>query len=381
MIILKIAYHHRTSGKGAAGIHIKEIVRAFNRLGHETTVISLTGKRNNNQKVKTNNKFNNINKFILKLLKKIFVIIYNFPGYFYLLFKSKKRKVDFIYERYSLYNYVGILVSQRLNIPLVLEVNAPFAHETEEHEQPPFPKLAKKIEINIFEKADLIIVISKSLKNYLEKLGIAPNKIFIMHNGVNFEKFNWKVSKKKVINKYKNNNKTVVGFVGGLEPHHGLKLLFNAVNKLKEKDKVVLLIVGDGSYRNELEQLSNKLGIKSVFTGEISHEEVPKYISAMDITVKPDANPYCSPMKIFEYMAMKKPILACKTKSVEEIITNGFNGVLVNPNSNSIKEGLENLIHEKKLRNEISENGYKYVKEKFSWEKNAEKVIELVQDI
>ena len=188
---MKIAYHHRTKGKGAQGIHIREILEAYRELGHQVEILSLTNKNPGQHQSSEADSEGKNNKISLSvLLKKCFVLLYNIPGYLYLRSKLNKNGFDFIYERYSLYNYAGVKAAKKTGLPLVLEVNSPYAHKIEEYEKPLFHDFAKKVEKKIIKEADIVITVSKSLRNYLSDMGIDKDKITVLHNGVNFNKFN-----------------------------------------------------------------------------------------------------------------------------------------------------------------------------------------------
>lgn len=370
---MNILYHHRTRGEGAEGIHIKEIFNAFKRNGHNIEMVSLTNKNlvSNKEKLINKKEYNYFKEKMIKVLRKVFALTYNIPGYLTLK-KRMSQDTDFIYERYSLYNVAGTMISKKFDIPLILEVNAPYAHEIEEHEKPLFPKFAKKIEKKVFNEAYRIIVVSESLKKYLLRLGVNDEKIIVMHNGVDFKRFNPSISGEKVRKKYSLENKQIIGFIGGLEPHHGLVQLLEAAENLDSNAS--LLLVGSGSLEADLKDIATDRAIDVIFTGRIPHDEVPEHIAAMDICIKPDANPYCSPMKIFEYMAMKKPIIAGDTSSVREIL-NDKKSLLVQPSPIDIKNAIDKLINDEGLKKDLSSNAYSHLVENYSWDKNVINVI------
>ncbi len=371
---MHIIYHHRTRAMGAEGIHIREIYRAFERNGHSVELVSLTNKgvvEEANTKGGNKREYSHLKEFFVKLSRKPFALLYNIPGVLYLYMKISQ-SVDFIYERYSLYNISGVLVAKLKKIPLVLEVNAPYAYEVEEHELPLFPNFAKKVEKMIFREAHRIIVVSESLKNYLCKLDVPEHKIMIMHNGVDFSKFDLTIKGDRVRKMYSLENKTVIGFIGGLEPHHGLIKLIDGIANIKVS--VSLLLVGSGSLERELKEKVRVNEIDAIFTGRVLHEEIPEYIAAMDICIKPDANPYCSPMKIFEYMAMNKPIIAGDTPSIREVLSDE-RAILIKPTAVEIRKSIEILVNNRVLSDTISLNAYNYVRDNFSWDKNVKKVI------
>ncbi len=370
---MNIVYHHRTRGIGAEGVHIREIYQAFIRQGHHIKMVSLTNKNVVEKEVmgEKKNRYSKGILFLIRAARKKLAILYNLPGTMY-LFMRTDRKTDFIYERYSLYNLAGIIVSRIRKIPLILEVNAPYAFEVEEHEMPLFPRLAQYTEKWIFHQSTMIIVVSHSLKQYLVDLGIAEKKIVVQTNGVDLTVFDYTIQGDAVRQQYGLQHKKVVGFIGGLAAHHGLLLLLEA---LKTSNlEVSLMLVGSGSLEQELKKKAKEYNIDAIFPGRIPHERIPAYIAAMDICIKPDANPYCSPLKIFEYMAMKKPIIAVDTPSIREILHKDT-ALLIHPVEDEIRQAITYLFSHPKRAKELSDQAYQDVLLHFSWDKNAQEVI------
>ena len=126
-----------------------------------------------------------------------------------------KEKFDFIYERYSLFNYSGIALSKQFNIPHILEINSPLVIEHTRMVGMELKNIAKQIEQNIFKESDSLIVVSKYLKKYCTEQGIPNVKIILLPNGVDTKKFKASKSDRTKLRKELNlQNKTVIGFIG-----------------------------------------------------------------------------------------------------------------------------------------------------------------------
>jgi glycosyltransferase involved in cell wall biosynthesis len=102
---------------------------------------------------------------------------------------------------------------------------------------------------------------------------------------------------------------------------------------LQARADAAFLLVGDGEHRGDLESACRAEGLlgRVRFTGRKAHAQVPPLVAAMDIAVLPDSNGYGSPMKLFEYLAMGKAVVAPRVGPVEEIVRDGENGLLVPP--------------------------------------------------
>ena len=84
-----------------------------------------------------------------------------------------------------------------------------------------------------------------------------------------------------------------------------------------------LLVVGDGPARAALEERARDLGVATRvrFTGVVRREEIPALVSAFDIALQPAANPYASPLKLFEYLALGRAIVAPDQPNIREVLT------------------------------------------------------------
>lgn len=382
---MNILYHHRTQASGAAGHHIREMVKAFRDLGHSVDIVSPPGVKGSFEKNLGSQKKNRY--AIPQFLFELFEIFYNFVAFVKLQGQLKKKKYSLIYERYAIFNVAGILAAKINHKPIIIE--ASFTSKADV-----FPKrtklltpLAYRIDKLIFNRADGIVVVSSVLKESLIKdFGVSADKIIVLPNAVDAKMFEPQVSGDTVRNKYSLNSNKIVGFVGGFYPWHGLNLLLDAAEDvLKILPNVKFLLIGDGPLRKKLEDRVNGSSLKNsvIFTGSIAHNELPQYIACFDIGVMPDSNDYGSPIKIFEYMAMGKPVLAPKIGPIEEAVEDGKNGLLFERNNeyelaNAIIQLLkkDNLLYRK-----ISSDCRAIVLEKHTWIKNAQSILFRWQDI
>ena len=116
--------------------------------------------------------------------------------------------------------------------------------------------------------------------------------------------------------------------------------------------------------------------------GRVSREKIAEYVAAVDITISPHATFYSSPMKILEYMAMGKAILAPDMLNIRDLITDQSDGLLFTPNDReSLKEKLTMLMEDRELRKKLGKNAIDLVWGKFTWENNAQRSIELAQKL
>lgn len=227
-------------------------------------------------------------------------------------------------------------------------------------------RISKYILLEDAKHSKKIIFSVKSLQELYE---IPESKSEIIPNGVDIGFF----SPNNIVEERKFNNRFcnyTLGFVGFLGDWVDLTPMFDAVSQLKNIIKLKILIVGDGPKLEEFKKKSREYDLFEdvIFIGNVPYSEIPEFISQMDVCILPFDNSSVSqhalPLKLFEYMASKKPVISSRIKAVEKTIGNK---VLYYSNSNEFKNNLEELYHNKKLMEEMSIQGHIFVSKKYSW--------------
>lgn len=383
---MKILYHQRTLGDGAEGIHIKEMVEAFRSLGHEVLLVGPAKNQNLGNSTK-NSPLNFIKRFVRGPAYEFLEIGYNVYNYYSLARIVSKFRPDFIYDRYITFNYSCVAFGLHHNIPVFLEVNSPLAYERdhEEDESLYLRKMAYFIEKHACSNTFKTIVVSTPLKEYLVSIGVPEKKILVLPNGVNIEKFRPQIASNSLRKSLGIcNGDIVIGFVGILRPWHGIDLLMDTFKVVHDKyPNTKLLLIGDGPIRDELENRSKQSGFQNqiIITGRVPHERVCEYVVLFDIAVSPKATFYASPMKIPEYMAQRKAVIAPDTENIKDLITHGSTGILFKDGS---KEALVNsllmMISNPSKSLQIGSSAYDEILHRLNWKASAKKIEEIYLD-
>jgi hypothetical protein len=188
---MRIVYHHRTRSTDAQRIHIQEIVRAFEELGHRVDVVSLVpldAEQHDAQRDAGD-------AWWKKLVRRIpyayeaAQLGYNLIGFPMVFWRALRSRADFIYERYALFNFAGVAAARLLRIPLALEVNSPFALEQSRDREIRALRFAAWTERLICRLATRVIVVSTPLAKIMHASGVALEKIDVMSNGVALSRF------------------------------------------------------------------------------------------------------------------------------------------------------------------------------------------------
>jgi glycosyltransferase involved in cell wall biosynthesis len=185
--------------------------------------------------------------------------------------------------------------------------------------------------------------------------------------------------KNKLIDTFGLRDKRIIGFVGSIFPYHGVDILIEAFSKIADEfPDTLLLIVGDGEILNDLKKSAIDLNIekKVLFTGSRPHHEVFTWIDIMDICVMAKSNWYGSPVKIFEYGAMGKGIIAPNTIPVKDVMQDKVDGILIDPKIDELQNALKLFLSDHNLKTHLANQFKKKVLSNFTWKKVSEKIIQ-----
>jgi len=365
--------------------HIVNLIEAYRKLGHMVVpIIAGQGTRESQAKLSFSNQKYILPLSIASMVRDGYKIYYNYN--FLSSYKSffKREIPDFIYERYSYFFWASSTIARDLKIPHILEINAPI--EARSRFGPAhFSFLASLIQRKVEKCTNAIITISGVMRDYLVKRGVPSRKIHVLPNGVDTELFDSSSAFQDIRNKYSLRGKIVIGFVGSMHKHHGVELLIRlAQDLIRERKELHFLVVGRFRDRRQFEENLKGRGVSEHFTltGGIPFEAVPAHIAAMDICVMPNSNWNGSPIKIFEYGAMGKPVIAPRTAPVQEVIEDGKNGILINPgDAEDLKEKILILVNDSKLRKELGSKIMEHIRKHHTWKRNAERVIDIYRAI
>ncbi|MBU7046447.1 MAG: glycosyltransferase family 4 protein [Theionarchaea archaeon] len=177
--------------------------------------------------------------------------------------------------------------------------------------------------------------------------------------------------------------KQYVGYTGTLKVWQGLDHLLDAVPSiLRQMPDTGVLIVGGGELRGWLLHSIKEKGLQNVvITGRVKHEEVPLYISACDVCLllkKPLSSGY-SPLKLYEYSACKRPVVASRVKGFEWLEKEKA-GILVDQeNPQEVADAVVALLKDDVLREEMGKRGREFVLKYHTWEKIAQEISKICQ--
>ena len=332
--------------------------------------------------------------------KAITKVLYAFRRMHFVFKNFKQEKYNMIFVRDGIFDaFLALYLKRRYKIPFVFEMSNPIEQNWK------FRKVHSKhkcfwyfitrieayLTMHILQKADLVLPTTKWMLEDFVKKGIERSKMMSYPNGIDPNRFS-DANGEETRRKYDLNDSKVVIYVGTLDKMRYLDVLIRAFSKVREKkENVKLLMVGNGRDKTNLEKLAEDLGIKEdvIFTGQVHAHEVPNFIAVGDVGVSavPPSDFYklSSPIKMFEYMAMGKPVVANEEIPEQRaVIEESEGGILVKFEEESLAEGIMELLDNPEKAKEMSRKGYEWVTKNRSYEILArgleEKYFELLKN-
>jgi len=379
---MNVLYHHRTQFTGIERVHIMGMVTGLQSLGHRVTVIGPPGTDVGREagtpapgkRIGLARWWRFISGHAPEILFECLEILYNLYSMANLLLRLRSEKVDLIYERYALFQFGGVLAAAVKNIPIVLEVNDSALIERTRSLRG--RKMAGWLERKILGGADLIVTISSRFKEIIASSGIDEGRIQVLPNAIDPEILSPREGGGRDVRAVHHlDGRLIIGFVGFFVPWHGLLFLLEVFARLSARhDHVHLLLVGDGPEKANLDAAIEQMNLtrRVTMTGYVPHDRVAEYLQVFDVAVMPDSNEHGSPMKIFEYLGMAKPVVAPRYAPIEEVLSDGRTALLFQPgDADGLYRALESLIEDGELRCRLGARGREAVLAGHTWRHNA----------
>jgi glycosyltransferase involved in cell wall biosynthesis len=311
----------------------------------------------------------------------------------WLLFRFWRRRTnaDVIYVRQAALMIVPALLRRWHRTPIVAEFNTLFARRENAGRIPLLLPLLKTIERRALKEYDRVVVVSAPLKDaILHNYTIAQRRIAIVHNGTNLDLMRPlpRDACREALNLPR--NAFVIAFVGTLHPWQGISPLITAVAELhpSKSGEVHLLIAGTSpdQAKYEAEAALRGLGRRAHFLGAIEYERVPEIISAADVSVAPGDPTQSidyrirSPLKIYEYLACGRPVIAGELDSIRGLFANNHVGFLVKPGSiRELVAAIDRLRDDPELAARMSENARSLAERSLSWDAATEQLVTILR--
>ncbi|MGQ0552050.1 MAG: glycosyltransferase family 4 protein [Planctomycetota bacterium] len=371
---MKILYHQRTKSRDGQAVHIRELIAALRARGHRVEEWAVSQGESG--------AMGSEGGLAGRLLAKAPRALYEIGEHAYgplvagrLTQAGRALGAEVVYERYALGNTAGLRAARRLGVPLLLEVNSPLARERAEHEQLVFRRWAASSERRLLQRADRVLCVTRVLADLLLAAGVPRPRLAVVRNGVDLARY--------PAPRWEAHPEVVIGFTGFFRPWHRIEDLVEALADGQLPPQARLLLVGDGPSRASIEARAAARGVSERvrITGAVAHEEVPALVSSMDICVQPASTPWASPLKLPEYMAAGRAVVAPDQPNLREVLTHGKDGWLFPPDApQGLARAVAKLAADAALRQALGQQARATIEQqRLTWDGVAERVEAIAQ--
>ena len=379
---MKILYHHRVGSKDGQLVHIEEIVRALRALGHDVVVVGPAAMKNTDFGADSG-LVRRLKDHLPPSLYELLEFAYGAMAFVRLWLAFRRERPDIIYERYNLYLLAGAWLKRLVGIPLLLEVNAPLVAERSQFDQLTNKRVAQWAERSAWRSASYVLPVTSVLADDIERAGVDPQQIVVIQNGVASEFLRGAANEAGVKKRFGLENCLVLGFTGFIREWHRLERVIDFIARNKRADRLRALFVGTGPAVAELQQHAAAQGVadRIIFAGLVSREQIIDYVATFDVALQPHVVPYASPLKLFEYMALGRAIVAPAMANIREVLSDGEDALLFDPDdAATFDAALERLCADAALRERLGRAARATLERKgFTWADNARRIVALAE--
>lgn len=379
---MKILYHHRIRSLDGQFVHIEEIVRQLTALGNEVEVVGPVAMESASFGSESK-LLRTIRRLVPGALYELLELGYSLLDFLKLYAAVKRFRPDCIYERFNLFTPSGIWVRRLTGIPLLLEVNAPLAEERLQFGGLAMRRLARWSQRVTWNGADSVITVTEVLKMLIIDYGVPAERIEVMPNGVDTEEFRYRSEDREAVRRDLGlDDRFVIGFTGFVREWHRLDQVVDLLAEAEFHD-AALLVVGDGPAVKDIVARACSVGTddRVHVLGVVERDRVARHIAAFDVAIQPHVVEYASPLKLIEYLAMGRAIIAPDTPNIRELLADGRNGLLFEAgNKASLRRALLRLRSEPSLREALEDAAQRTIVERgLTWRRNAERTVAVAE--
>jgi PEP-CTERM/exosortase A-associated glycosyltransferase len=284
----------------------------------------------------------------------------------------------------SLNGLAALRVGRELGLPVVYEVRAFWEDAAVDHgtsrEWGVRYRLTRALETHVLKRVDAVTAICEGLKKDLIARGIPEEKLTVIPNSVDVERFSTDRSRDlDLARRLGLEDCEVLGFLGSFYAYEGLVLLIEALPPLlSERPRLRLLLVGEGPTEDLLRSRARELGVgdRVIFAGRVPHAEVRRYYDLVDVLVYPRfamrLTETVTPLKPLEAMAMGKLLVASNVGGHRELVRDGETGLLFEAgNASDLVRKIQLALDDRELARRIPLQARRFVEEERTWAKGV----------
>ncbi|MBM3744440.1 MAG: glycosyltransferase family 4 protein [Acidobacteria bacterium] len=251
---------------------------------------------------------------------------------------ARRHGADLIVHRATTYDVTGVALARLLRVPLVVHLDAHVPVERRYRSESYWRWLHERMMTLLGRHAALVVTPSRPVRHYCREIGIPPGKLLVQRNGIFARHVRLGLEATRTSPPFARRPVCVLGFVGSLSDWHRVDLLLDALARLvatSGKTSYRLMIVGTGREEARLRGQTERLGIAHLveWRGPLAHERAVMAMAEFDIAILPSTLATGAPMKLSEYAAMGRPIVAPALPNIRDLLAPETEAVLVEPGS------------------------------------------------
>ncbi|NLI81636.1 MAG: glycosyltransferase family 4 protein [Deltaproteobacteria bacterium] len=246
-------------------------------------------------------------------------------------------------------------------------------------------RFLESMETFLYQRADHIVSVTRSFKGHIEKRRVPPHRISVLTNGADLSRYHPMDRENGVREQLGLRGTFVASYIGTHGMAHGLETVLKAAELLRREREIRFLLVGDGAERERLEAERERLRLDNVLMlPQQPKEEMPAFLAASDACMvllrKRDVFKTVIPSKIFEAMAMARPIILGVEGESRGIVEEGRCGLFIEPeDAGELARTVVRLHRDPALARSLGENGRAFVRERFDRDMLAQRYLEIIQ--
>ncbi len=319
---MKILLTYTLVGRGGDAIQVQALADGFRQLGHEVCLLG----PHRLQPYEFFGRGGRLRSWLRDFpwwAKDLFEIGLNFLSLRQAQRYLRREKVDLIFHRAGIYDFVGSRLAARA--PLVVHLDAPHPLERAFRGEGHYKRLHQRVMRELGGQARFIVTVSAAAKQYYTQLGMPAEKVLIVPNGISQALLQRGREQAKERSPFAGGPPWRVGFVGSLSRWHRVDLLLEALHLLNSEPgaRFQLITVGYGEEYAKLRSQAKQLGLESQvkWLGPLPHSQAFEQIAQFDIAVLPHTLTTGSPLKLFEYAAWARPIVAPDLPNLRDLFS------------------------------------------------------------
>ena len=230
----------------------------------------------------------------------------------------------------------------------------------------------EKLELYLYKNADHIVVVTDSFKDVIMSRGISPAKISVKKNGVDLSFYRHNNSMEEIKKALGLENKFIVSYIGTLGMAHAIDCLLSVAENMTEHKDIIFLIVGSGSKKDKLIRIKEEKGLSKVmFLDRQRKDKIPFFYECSNVCLvslrKTELFKTVLPSKMFEIMAMSKPIVQTVDGEARQILEHSGAGIYAEPeNVEAIKDAILHIYNNPDEAHKMGQKGRAYVEQNFN---------------